>query len=164
MLTCVKPPQSSPGSKGKRTQTRPGAVLAELLGCPGELEAQSRWVFKLARSSARCTPREGTKREKNRRPFGGGAPGGISIASRCCFPHGMQTRETHYLSFSASGGLLLTPRSPWISARSPAISNAKFCGRGKFSKISVGNPLKGKIVRNRTRRSMPTLGTVVGDL
>ena len=54
MLTCVKPPQSSPGSKGKRTQTRPGAVL----GCPGELEAQSRWVFKLARSFARSTPRE----------------------------------------------------------------------------------------------------------
>ena len=39
-----------------------------------------------------------------RRPPGRLRPGG-------CFPHGMQTRETHYLSFSASGGLLLTPRS-----------------------------------------------------
>ena len=42
------------GQQGKRPQTRPGAVL----GCPGELEAQSRWVFKLARSFARSTPRE----------------------------------------------------------------------------------------------------------
>ena len=108
----------------KRPKTRPGAVL----GRPGDSEAQSRWVFKLARSSARCTPREGTKHEKpggrwaaaRRRAaaaLGGGAPppngppGGILIASRSCFPHGMQTRGTHYLSFSASGGLLLTPRS-----------------------------------------------------
>ena len=112
------------GQQGKRPKTRPGAVLSR----PGDSEAQSRWVFKLARSSARCTPREGTKREKpggrwaaaRRRAaaaLGGGAPppngppGGILIASRSCFPHGMQTRGTHYLSFSASGGLLLTPRS-----------------------------------------------------
>ena len=49
------------------------------------MEAQSRWVLKLARSSARCTPREDTKREKTggrwaaarRRAaaaLGGGAP------------------------------------------------------------------------------------------
>ena len=50
-------------------QTHPGAVL----GCSGELEAQSRWVLKLARSSARCTPREGTKHEK---------PGGRWAAAR----------------------------------------------------------------------------------
>ena len=119
VLACIKPPQSSPGNKGKRPRTRPGAVL----GCPGELEAQSRWVFKLARSSARCTPREGTKRENpggrwaaaRRRAAaalgGGGAPGGISIASRCCFPHGMQTRETHYLSASACQDVRNSARS-----------------------------------------------------
>ena len=84
MLTCVKPPQSSPGSKGKRTQTRPGAVL----GCPGKLEAQSRWVFKLARSFARSTPREDhektTKATTSPRPLGGDR---WKPAPRCIFHH-----------------------------------------------------------------------------
>ena len=53
-------------------------------------------------------------------------------------------------------------RATRISARSRAIPNAKFCVREKFSKISVRNPLR--IARNLTRRSMPTLGTVFGDL
>ena len=50
----------------------------------------------------------------------------------------------------------------WISARSRVISNAKFRGREKFSKISVGNPLR--IARNLARRCMPMLCTDVEDL
>ena len=50
----------------------------------------------------------------------------------------------------------------WISARSHAISNEKFRGREKFSKISVKNLVR--IARNLMRRSMLTLGTVVADL
>ena len=45
-----------------------------------------------------------------RRPrgqFGGGAPGGISIAPRCSFPHRMQN---HYLSLTASGARILFTR------------------------------------------------------
>ena len=49
-----------------------------------------------------------------------------------------------------------------ILARSHTILNAKFYGREKYSKISVGNPLK--IARNATCRGVPTLGIVVGDL
>ena len=74
--------------KRERAKTRRGAVL----GCPGDSEAQSRWVFKLARSSARSTPREGTKHEKPggrwaaaRRPPGrplAGGPAGRSAAAR----------------------------------------------------------------------------------
>ena len=43
-----------------------------------------------------------------------------------------------------------------------AISDGNFCGREFFSKISVGNSRK--IARNLALRSMPTLGTVAGDL
>jgi len=46
-----------------------------------------------------------------RGPFGGGPPGGILIASRSCFPHGMQTRETHYLSASACQDVRNSARS-----------------------------------------------------
>ena len=53
-------------------------------------------------------------------------------------------------------------RTTRILARSHAIPNEKFCGREIFSKISVRNPLR--IARNLTRRTMPTLGTVFGDL
>ena len=53
-------------------------------------------------------------------------------------------------------------RAVWISARSHAISNAKFRGREKFSKISVGNHLR--IAQNLTCCIVPTLGTVLGDL
>ena len=49
-------------------------------------------------------------------------------------------------------------QAAWISARSHAISDAKF----EFSKISVRNRLE--IARNITRRSMLTLATDVGDL
>ena len=63
-------------------------------------------------ASRRCAPRSSPASPPTRGPFGGGAPGGISIASRCCFPHGMQTRETHYLSLTASGALILFTRGP----------------------------------------------------
>ena len=44
-----------------KQQTRPAAPV---FGCPGEFGARSRWVCKLARSSARSTPREGAKHKK----------------------------------------------------------------------------------------------------
>ncbi len=53
-------------------------------------------------------------------------------------------------------------RASRIAARSRAISNAKFRGRENFSKISVRNPLQ--IAWNLTRRIVPTLGKVFGDI
>ncbi len=62
----------------------------------------------------------------------------------------------------------------WLAAMSAALGQPEFRrnltrfrtenfrGREKFSKFSVGNP--SRIARNLTRRSMPTLDTVVGDL
>ena len=63
-------------------------------------------------------------------------------------------RESHAISHAAacrrSAELLGTSegrehaahnRAAWISARSHAISNAKFCCREKFSKFSVRNPV-----------------------
>ena len=44
-----------------KQQTRPAAAV---FGRPGEFGARSRWVCKLARSSARSTPRKGAKHEK----------------------------------------------------------------------------------------------------
>ena len=44
-----------------KQQTRPAAAV---FGRPGEFDAHSRWIRKLARSSARSTPREGAKRKK----------------------------------------------------------------------------------------------------
>ena len=44
-----------------KQQTLPAAAV---FGCPGEFGAQSRWVCKLARSSARSTPRKGAKHQK----------------------------------------------------------------------------------------------------
>ena len=49
-----------------------------------------------------------------------------------------------------------------ILGRSHAISNAKFCGREKFSKISVRNPLQ--IARILPCRSIQTLNVVLMDL
>ena len=54
-----------------KQQTRPAAAV---FGRPGEFGARSRWVCKLARSSARSTPREGAKHKKPRRPLVGGGP------------------------------------------------------------------------------------------
>ena len=44
-------------------------------------------------------------------------------------------------------------KAEWISARSHAIPNAKFCGRENFSKFSLRNPLRNsvRIARNLTR-------------
>ena len=52
-----------------KQQTRPAAAV---FGRPGEFDAHSRWIRKLARSSGRSTPREGAKRKKTRRPLVGG--------------------------------------------------------------------------------------------
>ena len=49
-----------------------------------------------------------------------------------------------------------------LSARSHAISNAKFRGRERISKFSVRNPLR--IARNLTRHSMPTLRKLLQHL
>ena len=78
--------------------------------------------------------------------------------------HAARRRAASSLWTSAGCGTAVRARSERISVRFRAISNAKFCGdrRENFSKISSRNPPR--IARNLTRRSMPTLRTVFGDL
>ena len=74
-------------------------------------------------------------------------------------------RSAQCLGTSAGRGQAAAREAQRISARSRAVSIAKFRGREfflKFSKMSVRN--SPKIAPNLTRHSMPTLGTEFRDL
>ena len=91
-----------------KQQTRPAAAV---FGRPGEFDAHSRWIRKLARSSARSTPREGAKRKK---------PGGRWSAAGRSRPPGGCGPEAAARRLPTAAGFFVFRAFPWCrSCRAP---------------------------------------------